>query len=789
MNHFSIRSRPCPFESSDMRGPNPSRSSSMSSNYRLLGTDSECPVLPKRERTSNPAPSLLGRKRFRLPWLDGNNNSSQLPGAFDQDAVESFTQSTVSKDSRPVNERVFTLAPRPNHTVRPFESTPVLSAMTTRKSPKRTRSFSLQDGLRDRSSKNSLSPMPGRWPTVNGQLLQYTPSTYSSTPPSESDMPSHLPRRDPVSYENLVAKPIESPTAGPPRSAMWPMVPLSDTDTPARVSSLSFEEPRRRKDSFLRGSKSAYELRGSSPSSIGRYNDGTISRKPTMRASATQARLDRAATARTLKSPEVSPKSGAPPLLAPPTSNPSAYQDSRSLERAVTGLQDLMHEALSVAAEAAHSNQTHEVAEILNEATLALRKANTVQGKMTAPLRISDPELGRAGSSDDYMSGSDSEAYSDSETSSIASRHNGSDETVPTNYTKSRSAISVNPAMLPFATGSVPMPLVESPNKSLHPGDSVFHPADSRQPTVNPPYSCNGRRPESEHGALDANYPSDIQASSSGDKSIGRTPPAMYHAPSADSVVTDWAYVKRVPGRRELRNGSAARRKPEDSSDNETVIAPAPIRVPTNDQLKFLSRNGQTSARQVDTVSHDKGISLPEVPRERIPRQIRPPVQSPTIDPPRAPSPEHYRISNQAPRDRHGQHVSRLFESSYYHTPDKQRDGFGGQDSREIRYGASSGVKSPDISLRHPRRNHVSLRDDQAFRLHRYRRQPVAREWSTIRKRVTAAIACLNTALIGLIVGIYVSHRLCNLLGNCTDSKRLARFPRYSTSWAMSIIE
>jgi len=39
--------------------------------------------------------------------------------------------------------------------------------------------------------------------------------------------------------------------------------------------------------------------------------------------------------------------------------------------------------------------------------------------------------------------------------------------------------------------------------------------------------------------------------------------------------------------------------------------------------------------------------------------------------------------------------------------------------------------------------------------LRRHRRQPIARNWSYARKRWTALIACLNTALLGIIVGIY----------------------------------
>ncbi|RFU75988.1 major facilitator superfamily transporter [Trichoderma arundinaceum] len=58
------------------------------------------------------------------------------------------------------------------------------------------------------------------------------------------------------------------------------------------------------------------------------------------------------------------------------------------------------------------------------------------------------------------------------------------------------------------------------------------------------------------------------------------------------------------------------------------------------------------------------------------------------------------------------------------------------------------------ISLR--RRSHVSLRGAQGFSLAKSRkRQPTARDWSPIRKRFVATVACISTALIGVILGIY----------------------------------
>jgi hypothetical protein len=53
-------------------------------------------------------------------------------------------------------------------------------------------------------------------------------------------------------------------------------------------------------------------------------------------------------------------------------------------------------------------------------------------------------------------------------------------------------------------------------------------------------------------------------------------------------------------------------------------------------------------------------------------------------------------------------------------------------------------------------RSHVSLRGAQAFSLARsYQRQPIARDWSIGKKRFVAAVACISTACIGLLIGIY----------------------------------
>jgi len=62
-----------------------------------------------------------------------------------------------------------------------------------------------------------------------------------------------------------------------------------------------------------------------------------------------------------------------------------------------------------------------------------------------------------------------------------------------------------------------------------------------------------------------------------------------------------------------------------------------------------------------------------------------------------------------------------------------------------------------EFSLRD--RHHYSLREPHGFSLSRsHRRAPIARDWGTTRKRFVAAVACISTALLGLIVGIYAGE-------------------------------
>lgn len=60
-------------------------------------------------------------------------------------------------------------------------------------------------------------------------------------------------------------------------------------------------------------------------------------------------------------------------------------------------------------------------------------------------------------------------------------------------------------------------------------------------------------------------------------------------------------------------------------------------------------------------------------------------------------------------------------------------------------------------SLKH--RHHFEIHEPHGFSLSRsYRRAPIARDWKNGRKRFVAMVACVNTALLGIIIGTYAGE-------------------------------
>ena len=67
------------------------------------------------------------------------------------------------------------------------------------------------------------------------------------------------------------------------------------------------------------------------------------------------------------------------------------------------------------------------------------------------------------------------------------------------------------------------------------------------------------------------------------------------------------------------------------------------------------------------------------------------------------------------------------------------------------------GAARNDFNLKD--RHHYSIRETHGFSLSRsHRRRPIARDWSTSRKRFVATVTCITTSLMGLILGIYAGE-------------------------------
>jgi len=528
----------------------------------------------------------------------------------------------------------------------------------------------------------------------------------------------------------------------------WPLVPLTELEVkiPVRTSSLGPLLP----------PEPIISSPSPDPSNLGRYNDGTLSRKPTVRSNVT------------FRSPDVSPKTLTPP------SNSSTYKERKNLERAVTGLHNLMEEALTVAQDAAQNNRTQDVAHILDEAKIVLRKSSIVHGYMSPPLRIDNTESDEYFSSDEYDQDTDSDADVESNVSSIQPVEKPSAVSIPTAYTKSKSGLSLSKAPTTPA----------APRYSIR-QHSIVH------PIVSPPFEKDGKRPTSQQAA--------VGPSSSEDFSMTQTPPQMYSKVSPNSTTHDWAYMQRTPTRRDLRGGS----EPGPVSQDETILPP-----PTGEASGVVLPpviSQDASVRTPEQIPYEPlRLSIPDVPKRRSLRPIRSdPQLSSTPSPPPQPTvpyavydPKHYvtpdypsaqypgvgppetAVPTSAPAKRWKPKagVSRIFESPYYHVPGRRDVPVAVPSSTQPAVPVAPGqtttlgqpplplppgqappanVPSPDMSLKHPRKNHISLKDE--FRFHRYRRSPVAREWKIGRKRITATVACFNTMLVGLITGIYVS--------------------------------
>lgn len=808
-------------ESDNSRIPKPWRrpNNSKSINAKYNGANTPVPTSHVGRQ-----PTVLVRKK--LPWLDGGQQSKpgHVPGSFD--SRESLTLGDANgspppvpeKDSTPPVKKVSASSLGQDPALRAVGSTP---SLRTRTRSDNFKSLSLnsqpRSGVKPVNSKNEAKyafVLVNQGP--NG--ANDASSDYSTAPSSEKDsMLAILPKNDPSTYKRLVDRRTSTnPESREPFHVanQWLQSQLD----------LPLDEPSPRDRSNFPGLRHQAEVSprhtvrapGNHPrsNSCRSCDRGAILREPPKAKT-----LRRRATAAGPPQPPSPPPPPPPPTrkstlfampshllpssssssqdhparvpgeqvprsqvlpsqsLAPPPAAVNAQdmrRQSQSLNRAVTGLENLMEEALNVARNAAQSGRNDEVANILHSASFALRKASTVHGQMNTG-RMSQPlVLSPAVSERD----SDSDSVGpDSDASSIQSTHHSVD-TAPTLLTKSAQS--------------------------------------SQQPLLTDQYKPFGRAPTSQKAPVE-NLPEHERAVSPDRQSMSLTPPRLYQPPSADSIVRDFAYARAQTAKAEAARalsksygaaadyyGDSGQSIPTQPGVRPSVSAP----IITDKPLPPLPvHKHRPSVPAVHEVSPPQGRRQNVAVRrlEPVPTLAIPPRASsrsyeklPDAEEPiRRRRPKHYRA-----------HLSDFFESSYYHQhPGQDRglpDGDGGlqrnsslvTDARydpkdekrgsvskhKTRYSGPTTLLQRDISLRHPRRKHISLKEGQGFSLGRYhKRQPIAREWSIHRKRIAATIACMNTVFIGLIAGIYVSN--IGLSHVCADSHRLEKSREYSISW------
>lgn len=735
--------------------------------------------------------------RRRLPWLDGPQQSrpGQIPGHFE--SQESLANDTV--DTRPPVPDKDPLRSNPaptrslakDPTLRTIGSTPSLRKRA-RSGDFKSLSLSSQTrlGIKPVASKQDAKRALGMVDEQN-QDQDYASSEYSANVPSERESPpTRLPKNDPSAYERLVQRQSSTdPKLQEPFKVAnyWLQsqlnLPLDHEVSPGQWPNdhrvhkhhdghlhhhaRDPDGPRRRKRS-----EAIYrDTKLTQPEQVATLRQRTISappqvssnppppppptRKPTLFAMPTHLLPSSSSSSHDMVPPALNVQKPLPTLPIEPHGRavpsppakviPDTRRESRSLNRAVTGLENLMDEALNVAKQAAQNGRNEEVANILDNATMALRKASTVSmrmntGRMSHPLVLSPSVSERDSDSDSVGRSSDA--------SSTQSNHR-SVETAPTLLTKSAQS--------------------------------------SQQPLLDDQYKGGGRssvplRPKTSNG----------REISPDRQSMSTTPPRLYQPPSVDSIVRDFAYARAKTAKAEaVRQLSKSYGAASDyyGDTGQSVGAQPGVRPSLSAPMV-----GEKPLPPLPGSSKRPSIPAQEVVPPRGGRQSRPvrkvePVPTLTI-PPRTSSRSYEKLPVTEDRPRkhrpkhYRPHLSDYFESPYYHqeakndrdlkTPEVEMKHTlsSNTDSRyvpniekraspskqDMRYSGPTNLLQRNVSLRHPRRNHISLREGQGFSLGRYhRRQPIAREWSTSRKRISATIACLNTVFVGLIAGIYVS--------------------------------
>ncbi|UJO17160.1 uncharacterized protein CLAFUR5_04431 [Fulvia fulva] len=581
----------------------------------------------------------------------------------------------------------------------------------------------------------------------------YVSSDYSAGTLSDADtLPTNLPRKDPASYEKLVDTVFEPGGRTPVLHPGARRAAKTELNTSRKVSTRAETVS----DDMGDGTKTLKPNPSPYRNMPKPQVDETRPRR--CKSCETEAPSDDGSSPRALRHTNqdiaaverrFSPRSHADrtkpasrPVLLPATSSSSSHVDadsgvqrkqsqteavdvsrsSGSLNRAVTGLENLMEEALNVARDAVKTGRSEAVAGVLNDATMALRQANSVQSNMHERRSLTTYDS-------QHVSESDSESDS-----SHRRGHKVSAETLPTVYTKSTKS-----------------------RQQIRANDRHSQPSFQ-----------GGRNARRDRAAY------------SDDNSISHTPPRLYQPASAESIVRDFAYNEQKSRRKpSLRTpyGAAASfyhdqgesialqpgvRQSIPGYDKLLPALPAqayqPAQPAASHHPAFLNSGKHERVHRAHQSRRDNTdrIVLAAQESDVDPLAQRPIQRKGTGPLPALPAELRHKLDQRqedhAPAEHpHHAHRPSFMQSSYYRNDEKPSL------SREAQWEQSPNSEEPvgkptsnavcrvaDIACRH----HLSLREGEKFSLAKHhKRQPIA-----------PLIACLNTIFIGLIAGIYAGE-------------------------------
>lgn len=322
-------------------------------------------ALLRRAVTANVVRSSTIPGRKKLPWLE----DSQTKTDSKQDGQQ---ETCLQNSSAPTPEN-----PRPAKNTSAFGNAAAASTQASSSS----KPVPSRDARESQQLTTSLQYARMNNHASSSHRPVYASSEYSAqTSSAEEPMPTSLPRKDPASYEKLV---------------MTPQV--SHTET----LRLHQQDPERAKDNARRFSQVSTSVKAGDHRHYGTRKPkpkSSLHRKYAESSSHTEQRqrcksCDESLNLRKTNEQPVpsSQHRRSSHNLGRPRCKSDADTRRRpsSLNPAVTGLENLIEEALSVARDAARAGRAEDVAAMLNGATLALREAGSVQSGMHQPLRLS----------------------------------------------------------------------------------------------------------------------------------------------------------------------------------------------------------------------------------------------------------------------------------------------------------------------------------------------------------------------------------------------------------------